>query len=239
MAKSLHDWINEDVAAVRDKPVRWLSEHHFFRDPIRPHHSDTTHFFAPADGIILYQDVVGPDQKIVDIKGKAYSLRDAMRDPDYARPSLVIGIFMTFYDVHINRIPLPGRLCYRLLDPIETYNLPMLDVEKALIDEGVIRLTSASYLRSNQRMINRVFSSTINDTYYMLQIADYDVDSIMPFNLQQNQPFHQNQRFSQIRYGSQVELIVPLSDRYGLQPTLEPGLHVEAGVDPLIRITNL
>lgn len=236
MAKALQDWINEDVTPVRERSVRWLSEHYCFRDPIRPTYSDTTYFFAPADGVILYQAIVEPDQKIIDIKGKAYSLRDAIRDPDYARPSLVIGIFMTFYDVHINRVPLPGRLCYRLLEPIDTYNLPMLDVEKSLVDEGVIRTASASYLQSNQRMINRVFSQEINDSYFILQIADYDVDSIMPFRLEQNQPFRQNQRFSQIRYGSQVDLIVPLSDRCDYRPMLEPGLHVEAGIDPLIRI---
>src|SRR5690606_18920075 len=168
MAKFLQDWINDDVAPVRDKSVRWLAERHFFRDPIRPVHSDTAYFFAPADCVIIYQAIVEPDQEIVDIKGKAYSLRDAMRDPDYARPSLVIGIFMTFYDVHINRIPLAGRLCYRLLEPIDTYNLPMLDLEKSLVDEGVIRMTGASYLQSNQRMVNRVFSSELDDSYYIL-----------------------------------------------------------------------
>ena len=57
---------------------------------------------------------------------------------------------------------------------------------------------------------------------YLLQIADFDVDSITPFKLAQNRRFDQNQRFSQIRYGSQVDLIVPLSDRYELTPLLEP-----------------
>src|SRR5204863_489042 len=32
-----------------------------------------------------------------------------------SRPSLVIGISMTFYDVHFNRSPSPGRLTYGLL----------------------------------------------------------------------------------------------------------------------------
>jgi phosphatidylserine decarboxylase len=236
MAKTLQDWVREDVAPVRGNSVRWLSEHYFFRDLVRPVYSDTTYFFAPADGVIVYQAVVEPDQEIVDIKGKAYSLRDAMRDPNYARRSLVIGIFMTSYDVHVNRIPLPGRLCYRLLEPIETHNLPMLDVEKVLVDENVVRMASAGYLQNNQRMINRVFSPEIGGSYYILQIADYDIDCILPFRLPQNQSFRQNQRFSQIRYGSQVDLIVPLSDQCEFQPLLEPGMHVEAGIDPLIRI---
>lgn len=238
MAKTIQDWLSQDVTPVSDRSLQWLSQQHFFRDPCRPIHSDTSYFFSPADGIVLYQLIAEPDQEIVDIKGKAYSLRDAMRSPSYARTSLVIGIFMTFYDVHINRIPLAGRLCYRMLDSIATYNHPMLDVENALIDEALVSLSGATYLHNNQRMLNRVFSPDLRDEYYILQIADYDVDSIMPFNLGQNQPFDQNQRFSQIRYGSQVDLIVPLSDRHELQPILERGLHVEAGIDPLIRITH-
>ena len=105
MAKSLKEWIDSDVSKVRDKPMKWLSEEYFFRDPNRAIYSDDSYFFAPADGIILYADVVRADDPIVDIKGKSYSLQDAMRKEDYTKESLVIGIFMTFYDVHVNRIP--------------------------------------------------------------------------------------------------------------------------------------
>jgi len=72
----------------------------------------------------------------------------------------------------------------------------------------------------------------------MLQIADYDVDCIVPFKLKQNQPVFQGQRFSQVRYGSQVDLVVPLSSRFEFEPVQETGDHVEAGTDPLIRITE-
>src|SRR5688572_6346733 len=128
MAKSIEDWIETDVTPYRDKSVQWLSESHFFRDPCRPTFSDLRYFFSPADGIILYQRTVEPDECIVDIKGKPYSLLDALRDPTYDRRSLVIGIFMSFFDVHINRVPYPGRLSYRELDTIDTYNHPMLEV---------------------------------------------------------------------------------------------------------------
>src|SRR5688572_28349853 len=116
--------MSEDVRPVQDRPVSWLSEQHFFRDPIRPTFSDTSCFFSPADGVILYQKFVDPDESIVDIKGVSYSLQDAMRDAEFAHRCLVIGIFMTFYDVHINRIPYPGRLSYRMLEPIDTFNHP-------------------------------------------------------------------------------------------------------------------
>lgn len=238
MAKTLSEWIDSDIAGLRDKPMRWLSEQYFFRDPNRPVFSDSNYFFPPADGIVLYAKKVQPDQGIIDIKGKAYSLQTAMRDQSYSKPSLVIGIFMTFYDVHINRVPYPGCLSYKELDTIDTYNYPMLYVEKDLLDDIVPYTRNADYLFNNQRVLNRIYSMQLKQEYYVLQVADYDVDCIMPFKLKQNQPMAQNQRFSLIRYGSQVDLIIPLSDLYEFTPVLDAGLHVEAGIDPLVRITE-
>jgi len=236
MAKSLEEWIRTDVRPYQDKSVAWLSQFHFFRDPIRPTYSDLSYFFAPADGVIVYQRRVKPDEAIVEIKGRPYSLREALREPDYASASLVIGIFMTFLDVHVNRIPFPGQLSYKELDPIDTYNHPMLDVEKGLFDELRIPTEAMGYLHENQRMVNRVYSSELGQPYYILQIADYDVDCITPFDLKQNQAAAQGERFSMIRYGSQVDLIVPLSSRFDFQLLQKTGHHVEAGIDPVIKV---
>jgi phosphatidylserine decarboxylase len=238
MAKKIEDWIATDVEPYRDKSVSWLSESHFFRDPSRPLFSDLRFFLAPADGVILYQREVDPDECIVDIKGKPYSLRDALRDPSYAQRSLVIGIFMTFFDVHVNRVPYPGRIHYRELDPIDTYNHPMLDVERQILDDLRVSTEALGYLRHNQRVVNRIDSAQFGGSYYVLQIADYDVDCITPFGLKQGQPYLQGERFSQIRYGSQVDLIVPL--RPGLEyVTLQAtGTHVEGGLDPLIEVRD-
>jgi phosphatidylserine decarboxylase len=52
VAKSLSEWLDADVRPVRAKPLRWLSEQYFFRDPARPAYSDTSYFFSPADGIV-------------------------------------------------------------------------------------------------------------------------------------------------------------------------------------------
>ena len=237
MASTLGDWIDTEVAGVRDKPLRWISEKHFGRDPARPTFSDRSRFFAPADGIILYQRTVDPSESILDIKGKTYSLRDALREPDFDERCLVIGIFMTFFDVHVNRIPYPGRLSYRQLDPIDTHNHPMLDVEKEILDRLRLPTNGSRYLHHNQRVVNRVDSSELGNTYFLLQIADYDVDCITPFELKQNQPVQQGERFSMIRYGSQVDLIVPVSERYQLAPTQRPGFHVKAGIDTVVAVS--
>ncbi len=236
VAKSIEEWVADEVRPYEDKPIGWLSEYHFFRDPARPTFTDPSFFFAPADGIVVYQEEVAPTDRLVEIKGQIYTLQEAMRDKTYDRRSLVIGIFMTFFDVHINRIPHPGRLSYKALDPIDTYNHPMLSVEKSILDDLRIHLRDATYLLHNQRMLNRVDNSDLGIRYYILQVADYDVDSIMPFDLKQNQPTYQGERFSQIRFGSQVDLVIPLDDRYRFTPVQTTGVHVEAGVDPLVRV---
>jgi phosphatidylserine decarboxylase len=238
MAKKLEDWLDSEAQPFREKSISWLSQYHFFRDPMRPTYSDLSYFFSPADGIILYQRTVRPNECIVEIKGRAYSLRDALRDPEYDAPSLVIGIFMTFLDVHINRIPYPGQLSYKALDSIDTYNHPMLDVENGLLDDLHISTDAMEYLHQNQRMLNRIYSMQLGLSYYLLQIADYDVDCITPFELKQNQPAYQGERFSQVRYGSQVDLIVPLSSRFDFTTLQNTGDHVEAGIDPLIKVTH-
>lgn len=238
MSKTLREWIETEVKPVSSKSLRWLSEQYFFRDPSRPMFSNADFFYPPADGIILYAKQVAADESIVDIKGKPYSLRTAMQDKDYDKKSLVIGIFMTFYDVHINRIPYAGRLSYKELESLSSYNYPMLDVEKDIINDIEPYTNNADYLFHNQRILNRVYNMDLKQFYYILQVADYDVDCITPFRLKQNQAVAQNQRFSQIRYGSQVDLIIPVSEQFDFIPLIETGMHVEAGVDPLVKIIN-
>ncbi|MDQ3761798.1 MAG: phosphatidylserine decarboxylase [Actinomycetota bacterium] len=236
MAQSLEEWIASDVRVLDDRSPAWLAQHHFFRDPYRPRFVDQSYFFSPADGIILYQKIVKPDSQLVDFKSERYTLQDAMRDSSFHSESLVIGIFMTFFDVHTNRIPYSGYLAYRELEPIGTYNRPMVAMENTILEDLRIDLNKAAYLRQNQRMVNRIYAPRLRQSYYVLQIADYDVDCILPYRLNQNTPFRQGDRFSQIRHGSQVELVIPLTYRYGLEVLQPDGCHVQAGLDPLVRI---
>jgi len=236
MAKPLQEWVEGEVTKVKNESIRWLSGFYFFRDPVRPIYCNSSYFFSPADGIILYQKIVDPDERIIDIKGKYYTLKDAMQDSSYNQRSVVIGIFMTFYNVHINRVPLSGFLSYKHLDQICTYNYPMLDVEKHLVEKLTVNMKRADYLFYNQRVVNRIYSPVIGQFYYVLQVADYDVNTILPFAVKQNQSFHQNQRFSVVRYGSQVDLIIPLSNVYDFVIVQKDKMFVEAGLDPLIRI---
>ena len=234
MAEKLEDWLNGEVAELSKLPVGELSNTFFFRDPIRPTYIDHEHFYSPADGTILYQKVVQPDKPVVEIKGIDYTIQDVMGDSEYNKPSLVIGIFMSFYDVHVNRIPYGGVLKYRHMEPIESMNKPMLAVEKDILNK-VINPNNMEYLKYNERMFNQVYVPSLDYTYYLIQIADEDVNVIAPFKKQQDL-CAQNERFSLIRWGSQVDLVLPLDERFNFELVLDDAMHVNAGLDKLVKI---
>ena len=234
MAEKLEDWLNGEVAELSKLSVGELSNTFFFRDPLRPTYIDNEHFYSPADGTILYQKMVLPNEQVLEIKGIDYTIQDVMGDKDYNTPSLVIGIFMSFYDVHINRIPYNGVLKYSRLEPIESTNKPMLAVEKDILNK-VINPNNMDYLKYNERMLNKIYNSFLDYTYYIIQIADEDVNVIAPFK-QQGDLCTQNERFSLIRWGSQVDLVLPLDKRFSFELLLKETMHVNAGLDKLIKI---
>jgi len=236
MAKTLEDWLESDVEELAKLPVGELSNTFFFRDPIRPNFIDYQHFCSTAAGTILYQKFVeDANDPIIEIKGVNYTLQDVLQDKEYNQPSLVIGIFMSFYDVHINRIPYAGTLSYKPLDPIESMNRPMLATEKDILDMA-INPNNMEYLKYNQRMRNTIYSAKLDYKYHLVQIADEDVNVIAHFVNFQKEPMCQNERFSLIRWGSQVDLVLPLDPRFDFEVLLDDEMHVEAGLDKLVKI---
>ena len=130
MAQTLEKWIKTSVEPIQKridkKGLSSLSNEYFFRDPPRPIFINPNYFYAPADGIIIYQKIVENFlDPIIEVKGINYSLKELMMNKEYEEPSIVIGIFMSFYDVHVNRAPYSGYIKWKDLDPIKSYNKPM------------------------------------------------------------------------------------------------------------------
>ena len=92
------------------------------------------------------------------------------------------------------------------------------------------------YLKTNARMLNTLHALELNYTYYITQIADDQVNVITHFTTKQAEWFDQGQRFSFVRWGSQVELILPVDDRYEFKSLIPKLYHVEAGLDKLVEI---
>jgi phosphatidylserine decarboxylase len=206
----------------------------FFRDPPRPQYIDYNLFFAPADGVIVYQKVTYGGG-IIPIKGQDFTLSDLMGQ-QYEGEALVISIFMSFFDPHINRIPMCGILHYQQLAAIKTKNMPMLFVEKEIVNREAIHWDDMEYMFFNKRMCNQVFVPMMQYKYYIIQTADSDVSEIALFDVEQNRPVQQNERFGAVRYGSQVDLVLPIDKRFQFQTLCSEEVHVEAGIDALVRI---
>ena len=238
MAEKLKDWLNSDyIKELQKVSSNNLLRFHFFRDECRATKLDKDIMYSPADGVIIYQKVLkDKNDNIVEIKGKDYTLDEAIDNMiDIEYPCLIIGIFMTAFDVHINRMPTGGILSHYDIGPIASYNKPML-AQEIDITENKNTTDDLRYLYNNERVLNKVYEPTLNLKYYFLQIADYDVRMIVPFESKQTRSLHQSERMGMIRWGSQCDLIIPLSKLYDFEFLQEEYTHVKGGYDPLIRI---
>ena len=130
-------------------------------------------------------------------------------------------------------MPYGGRIKWEHLPPIQTKNVPMIQLEKDLF-VGKFNKNTLGYLFTNERALNTVYVPSLDYEYYMLQIADEDIDVIVHY-AQQGDFVHQGSRYGMIRYGSQVDLILPLPAPFEYELLVPDFYHVEAG-DPLIKI---
>jgi phosphatidylserine decarboxylase len=235
----MREWLTETKKRYSKWPLTDLSHREFFRDPPRAQRIDATKFFSPADGVLIGQKRVAPDGDVVEAKGVDITLADLVRPWVIDQPCLVINVFMSFYDVHINRMPTGGILTRQHAGPIRSSNLPMLWIEKGIVEKGMIFKDDMQYVQSNARMLNRVYSTNLAYTYYMVQIADSDVSAIMPFDHRKHAPLAQSERFSLVRWGSQVALILPLDKRYKFRTMCNVTDHVLAGSDALVKIQQV
>lgn len=238
--QSVNDWIQTSVKPFLKQSSEEEDYHSFMRDEIRPILKDPNVFYSCADGVIVYNRVLTTPKQKVDIKGVPYSIDDILGKPGLVTgPALICGVFMTFADIHLNRVPYTSILDYEPLDPIESYNLSMDATEKRLF--GLLRphkfkpSHEVDYLKNNARMLNRFYIPQLDYTYYIVQIADYEVDVIQPFSVEQHRVVHQGDRFSFVRWGSQCDLILPLRKDLTIKPIAPDMVHVKAGVDKVIQ----
>lgn len=224
---------------LKERPGDYIQKS-FTRDPLRPIVYAPDRLYSPADGFITYARVVQPDERLVQVKGVQYTVRELLRDKSYNHTSLVVGVYMTFLDVHFNRMPTDGWLEYKFLPPIDGYNLSMRMIEEALLSGRVPDFSSGTYLVKNQRCVCTVRSPHYDKPIYIVQIADEEVDRILQFS-PSGTYYRQGDKFSLVIGGSQVDLVVPLSTKYFVENLVvdRENMHVEAGIDPLARIGHM
>jgi phosphatidylserine decarboxylase len=186
----------------------------FYRDPER-HVSDLPGVIvSPADGKVIYiRESRGGMLPVSSKHGQDYPLRELTKLPFYMEHVVVIGISMNFMDVHVNRAPIAGRIAFQRHFP-----------------------GSFGSLRHPEMVFENERATTVFEREELqvavVQIASRLVRQIASF-VTEGQPIVLGQRFGVIRFGSQVDIVIPSLD--SLELLVKSGDTVKAGLSILAR----
>jgi len=160
----------------------------FFRDPDREHQSVPNAVLTPADGRIL---------EIKQIDNSSNPL---------GSPALKISIFMSVFNVHVNRMPVGA-----VIEKIDYHAGKFLSAN----------LDKASEQNENNRVTLRTPDS---QKIVTIQIAGLIARRIVCW-VEEGDRMDRGQRFGLIRFGSRLEVFLPINARV----TIEKGQKVKAG----------
>ena len=173
----------------------------FFRDPVRTTPRGDKLVVAPADGLITMITRVGPPPEL---RGA-----DGLADGDYTR----VSIFMSVFDVHINRAPISGRVKRIAYVPGKFVNA---DLDKASED--------------NERQ-HILIEGSDGLRIGFTQIAGLVARRILAF-VREGDMVDVGQRVGLIRFGSRVDVYLPA----GTSPKVLLGQRTIAGETVLAEI---
>ncbi len=159
----------------------------FFRDPERVIPQVPQAVLAPADGKIIF---VGP----------------TFEDRFLSKETLKISIFMSIFNVHVNRIPFSG------------------EVESIHYEKGTFFAASLDKASLDNEHNAVVLRTPEGEKIVFVQIAGLIARRI-DCCLQPGDLVQQGVRFGMIRFGSRLDVFVPTNS----QPSVSKGQHVKAG----------
>ena len=168
----------------------------FFRDPDRTIVPDENVLYSPADGTIT--DITEVDDSFLGTK--------AMR----------IGMFLSIFNVHINRVPCSVR------------------IEKVTYKKGqfinAMSPESSRVNESNDVLMTRLSGS--GDRLLVRQVSGAIARRIV-CEASEGGEYHQGQAFGMIKFGSRTELYFPSQEKY--EVSVKIGDKAAAGLTPLVR----
>ena len=154
---------------------------YFFRDPERKTDVDDRAVLTPADG------------KVLNIQ----YIKDS--DNPLGEPAVKIGIFMSVFNVHVNRIPLSGRISKITYHPGKFFSA---NLDKASTENERNGITLET---SDGRKI------------IVVQIAGLIARRIVCW-IKEGDDVLKGQRFGLIRFGSKLEIYLPDDIRININP---------------------
>jgi len=197
----------------------------FWRNPARKA-PDGAGVVSAADGTVVYVKTVAPGEDVVSIKqGLAARLTDLVRE-DASQPKLVIGVFMSPFDVHYNRAPVSGSVEFVRHYPGRGRNLHMGPMHWRIL------LRRPPYYRGSEHIVQNERTVTKIADCYVVQIAARTVAGIDSY-FKPGETVERGAIFGMIRIGSQVDVVLPW--REGMEVRVKPGDRVKAGETLLVE----
>jgi phosphatidylserine decarboxylase len=206
----------------------------FFRNPPRKPPVEDSGVLSPADGTVVYAKPVSPGEAVISIKrGLSATVGDITKE-DIFRPKILIGIFMSPFSVHFNRVPVPGQIGFIRHHPASVDNACMASMHLRTIFKSPPLYRNSVHIVQNERTVTKFDGQYRGNplSCYVVQIAAKNVNGIDSF-FKEGDRVSAGQVFGMIRIGSQVDLVI--TPREGIKIRVKPGDRVRAGETILIE----
>lgn len=197
------------VAGIALAAAFAILAYRFYRDPERtPPRAGDDVVICPADGEVIYvRRSEGGTLPASTKHGRHYELVELTKTPLRHEDAVVIGIAMSFLDVHVNRAPIAGRVRLRQHFPGRFGSLGKPEM-----------------VYENERATTVIERDDMEIA--MVQIASRLVRQIASY-VDVGEQVALGQRVGVIRLGSQVDVVLPARPDVVVQ--VREGQHVRAG----------
>lgn len=205
----------------------------FFRNPGRLVPLGES-IISPADGTVVYVKALKPNDDVIVIKqGIRATLKDIM-GTDARLPKLLVGIFMSPFDVHYNRVPLDCTVESITHYPPIGSNISMFFMHMRTLFHLPPYYADSMHVVQNERTVTRLSARFGGRpiSCYVVQIAGRSVRGIESY-VTPGEHVSKGTIFGMIRIGSQVDLVV--TDTDDMEIAVQPGQKVKAGETVLVR----
>jgi phosphatidylserine decarboxylase len=189
----------------------------FYRDPDRTPPGGDDVVVSPADGEVVYvRESRGGSLPVSTKRGRPYSLHELTKTDLAHEDAVVVGISLSLLDVHVNRAPLAGSVkrLGRFPGRFGSLRQPemVFENERATVVLEKDDLEIAVVMIAS-RLVRRIVT----------WVSEGERVAI-------------GQRIGMIRFGSQVDLVLPTRD--DLQVSVQVGDHVRAGESTIARLVR-
>lgn len=172
---------------------------YFFRDPQRLAPSDPNQIVSGADGVVM---------SVMDVQENQYLKTDAVR----------ISIFLSLFDVHVNRAPIAGNIAFLGYFPGKRYftfqeKSSEFNQHNSILIDGLAHAAGTLQPPRPQTrcLVNQIVGPVARRVVYWLKL---------------NQVVQKGDRIGMMKFGSRLDMLFPKSD---VNVVVKRGDRVRAG----------